>query len=74
MNRVYCRLVLSQLCIEICLVAIAVGLSKRDWRCNVEVVKEVCDMEENRVASLITNQLKPNVVVAEVVPLSPQKA
>jgi len=42
--RMNCGLVLSHLCLEVGLERLAIGRSKRDRRCNVEVMQEVGDV------------------------------
>jgi hypothetical protein len=53
LNGVYSRLMLSNLRFEECFVLLAILGRKRVWSCNVEVMKEVGNMQHNRVARLI---------------------
>ena len=48
----YGRLMLRKLSIEVRSESIAIRLSKGDRGCNIEVMEEVSDMQENRVTSL----------------------
>ena len=49
----YCLLMLSQLRFKVRLEAFCVGLGKGDWSRNIEIVKEICDMKEDRVTGLV---------------------
>jgi hypothetical protein len=53
LNGVYRRLVLSNLRLEESFVFLTILWRKRIGSCNVEVVKEVGDMQHNRVARLL---------------------